>query len=994
MSLSAQQQLLNIQSDKLQGRGSYPDGFHVGGGLAFFRGRLQAGVGLWRTDGTPGGTWNLFAHPNFSRQFGPNEGLYWKKHFYFTGFEEKAGWELFRTDGTVQGTVLFKDLIPGTASSNPTNFASNSQFLFFVVQTGKQQDTLFRSDGTPGGTVPVFSVQNRICSLQPFGSDLLFLVGGLKSTTFVLMRSDGTPKGTRSISPPFLPQPLALSRQSFFIPLGKRFFFSAFEPKKGTGMELWVTDGTVKGTKLFKDVLPGPLGSAPAYLTAFGNRLFFAADNPQIGRELWVSDGTVGGTKLFKDLDPNVIFGRPASGNPQNLVVMGNHLLFTAKTGTSGREPWISDGTAKGTQILKDLVPGSKDMTLALFTVAGKYGFFIGFPNPKLLVLFRTDGTAKGTFKLTDLETFPGNFLSQELVPFGNRVLFQKSDFSHGREPWISDGTLSGTRLVSDVYPGGVGQRGSHPQSFGAMGDRVFFVTNNYTSQNNIWFTKGTAPSTKKGTGVSRGTKIILLGDKILWADQLIPPHKIWSWDPVQNKKTLLFTSSKFIRKFHSLGNRVLFFDESAPRGEVPWVSDGTPKGTVQLKGIPQVSSSTFGASIPLGNRGILPGPFQTFQPLPWIPLWLSDGTAKGTRLLKVLPSPLKLARVQTHGFLRVGKDVFFALDLFGRFQKSLRMLLKSDGTPGGTVALGLFPREGFMSMGTLQGKLYFSAVHPSKGNELWVSDGTLSGTKLFKDLNPGSKGSEPSAFFSLRGRLFFGATTPSKGRELYVSDGTVAGTKLFFEVYPGPLDGFDQEAHFVRIGSRRRAFIGAGPKRTKRIWVTDGTLQGTKPVGVNLPAGFYSYDFDNPSFALGTLFFGWFDHRGVEPWVASFGASARPYGTRCGTRPSLDATDPVLGQKMNLHGSLSTNSPNGILLLGATAPLSRPLSKGCRLYLDPFRGSLALPVQAQKGEWRLNLLLPAQSSLQGLLLQGQVFHPLQGGGFDLSNPVELVLGN
>gem|GEM_PF-6397019 len=44
------------------------------------------------------------------------------------------------------------------------------------------------------------------------------------------------------------------------------------------------------------------------------------------------------------------------------------------------------------------------------------------------------------------------------------------------------------------------------------------------------------------------------------------------------------------------------------------------------------------------------------------------------------------------------------------------------------------------------------------------------------------------------------------------------------------------------------------------------------------------------------------------------------------------------------------------------------------------------------QGSWKISLPLPSQSSLVGLLLQAQVLHP-EGGGLDVSNPVELVLG-
>src|SRR5262245_30825654 len=38
---------------------------------------------------------------------------------YGTGSDDSNGWELWKSDGTAEGTVLVKDVVPGTASSTP-----------------------------------------------------------------------------------------------------------------------------------------------------------------------------------------------------------------------------------------------------------------------------------------------------------------------------------------------------------------------------------------------------------------------------------------------------------------------------------------------------------------------------------------------------------------------------------------------------------------------------------------------------------------------------------------------------------------------------------------------------------------------------------------------------------------------------------------------------------------------------------------------------------
>ncbi len=95
----------------------------------------------------------------------------------------------------------------------------------------------------------------------------------------------------------------------------------------------------------------------------------------------------------------------------------------------------------------------------------------------------------------------------------------------------------------------------------------------------------------------------------------------------------------------------------------------------------------------------------------------------------------------------------------------------------------------------------------------------------------------------------------------------------------------------------------------------------------------------------------------------------------------------------MQLKGSLSQQQPAGVLLLGSTAVTPLKMASGCFLYVDPFRLMIPVPVQAKLGRWSLGIPVPNQPSLSGLLFQTQMLHPLKGGGFDLSNPVECVLG-
>jgi ELWxxDGT repeat protein len=103
---------------------------------------------------------------------------------------------------------------------------------------------------------------------------------------------------------------------------------------------------------------------------------------------------------------------------------------------------------------------------------------------------------------------------------------------------------------------------------------------------------------------------------------------------------------------------------------------------------------------------------------------------------------------------------------------------LARDINPG---SAGSYPYK----LASAAGSLFFAADDGSRGEELWRSDGTARGTKIVRNIRPGSDGSSPSEMTGVGGTVFFSATDGVHGVELWRTDGTGAGTEIVQNIRP-----------------------------------------------------------------------------------------------------------------------------------------------------------------------------------------------------------------
>ena len=170
---------------------------------------------------------------------------------FFVAEDLAHGFELWKTDGTPEGTVLVKDIFPGSTGSSPFYLTDVAGKLFFSAEDGVHGGELWMSDGTSAGTILVKDIRPGVISSAVQG----------------------------------------------IVEVGDTLYFEANDGV--TGGELWKSDGTSLGTQLVRDINEGSVTSSIAFLTAFKGLVYFRASDGNSPSALWRTDGTNAGTTVI-----------------------------------------------------------------------------------------------------------------------------------------------------------------------------------------------------------------------------------------------------------------------------------------------------------------------------------------------------------------------------------------------------------------------------------------------------------------------------------------------------------------------------------------------------------------------------------------------------------------------------------------------------------------------------------------------------------------------
>ena len=381
------------------------------GDVVYFISHDETGSGtepryLWRTDGTPTGTFTLTAPVDDFIPLYLMASL--NDQLLFRASVPATGAELWISDGTTQGTHLLKDVTPGAADTTyqSTWFELQQRLFFGIYEEG--ETTWWVTDGTITNTVPL---EARYPGEQPVNLQWLtqstteaYGVSSASGPEMTLWRFDEAgfhpvkvfTGSTDSSEQTVMGQALVQN--------GKLYFFA----KMGSGASgLWRSDGTAAGTTLLfpSDFVPPTAstvvsGVHPYTLlaTADGTLYFFEYDQPLI--RLWRLDSRTDTYTSLKTVRLRSTDGVYYDAHYEAALIYDDHLYFSLwwrdnRLKLSQMEIWRSDGTTAGTHLFttlpnRSLLNFGTPRGLFLTTnigVAGTYLSFVPWLQPRATVV-------------------------------------------------------------------------------------------------------------------------------------------------------------------------------------------------------------------------------------------------------------------------------------------------------------------------------------------------------------------------------------------------------------------------------------------------------------------------------------------------------------------------------------------------------------------------------------------------------------------------------
>ncbi len=596
---------------------------------------------------------------------------------YFSAETPSIGRELWRTDGTSEGTRLVADGCPGECDKHFTTLAQAEDRLFlasspYAGSFNVSELLVATSDPSSVQVILASSGEVNLSSLLSdggtalLGEELVFWTSDFSGAAQIYSARG---PGSELTSLARFEGTAGLGRLQRSGPL---VYFWSYP--YGAPAELWATDGTASGTHRVATL---DVQSEVAVQVSLGaHSLLFAAQDPN-GSEIWISDGTSPGTRpLSSFADPDATIWT-AAASP-------NRAYFFVDDASFGQELWTTDGTSEGTHAVTSFgfhAPFGSNYSTDQLIVAGDRAYFFATNGIDGVELWVTTASGSSASPLAEVCEESDCFADRWLRSIGTQVFFQDEDPEHGFEIWTTDGSASGTHILDDSCPG----------SCGGFGNVLA------TSAGRLVY------SASQGDG--NPTTIFIAAAP--WVDSTS------LFDPLRGAPTL-----NYYEQGPALdsGELLYFTAVDSLGGAEPWVSRGSPSTSLQLADLwgPVESSSQPRNFVASSGTVAFEASGSDYY---YESIWLTQGNSATTREASRPPNLCVNANLPTEALA----DRFVSVGCYGGF-------VLIDPATSSVSAIPTASCYEPAAVGVLGGTVA-AAFWCGGETQIWRSDGTEAGT-------------------------------------------------------------------------------------------------------------------------------------------------------------------------------------------------------------------------------------------------------------------------
>lgn len=730
----------------------------------------------------------------------------------------EEGRELWSYNSITQKSVLLKDILPGYNSgmSLQPYFSKINTKVYFIASDNSSYKQIWETDGTASGTQMVKNLSSNYETIAQAAGNKLFIFSNKELSVYNPVTNVLTSLKTFDYTS-------GTMRLETF---NDQLYIAANDGVNGK--EIWKSDGTVAGTTILKDIAPnsGSSISNDFKILKLNNGKFYFVANTATGYQLYESNGTTAGTVSIMPIQ-NV--------SELNGVSAGTYFVFTGfDAANGGLEPWVSNGTAAGTQILKDILPGnssSMGVNNKFLKINNKiyfdsssnginqsYGNYIWetdgtqagtllFNTPTNNILYGTssdaqhliltkpneynrywiaNGNSAQTFEIAGLG-MPSN---NSFVDLNSAIYMTGSNSTYGSELFSVNPLSQAVTLVSDINH----SSGSSPHSYGVLNDNLVFIASDRQFNNQFYKRDKLTQQISRLTNFTSGTSSVGM-----------------------------FTD--FGDPFIKVGNYFYTKNSTPNFRSVFYRTDGTVANSLMIP-TPDTATNDVAMHVNLNDSSLL---FAGYNNIMGTELWKIDNNSN-------IPVLVKDISTDTMGSMYNTDPKAAVLNGFAYFvakENGKLGIWKSDATAANTLkTIQYIFQNGsdgnIKVIGSINGKLLYSTRKENYSNtsntELFASNGDLSSSVLLRSHSDpfGSAGfSNENEIFN--NKIFYAVTGYPGG--LFSTNGTVAGTTEVSQM------NFNGAVQFKKCGNQLFFTNNNG----SQLWKTDGTNAGTVSLSINL---------------------------------------------------------------------------------------------------------------------------------------------------------------